>query len=192
MAEEALALFADLLDYPGPTLAEHARVCQALVAPEHPEAAALLRSFRAFVEERSLGELEEIYTGAFDLDTLSDLDATCYPYVGHHLFGESYKRSAFLVGLRERYRAHGFTVEVEMPDHLAVVLRFLASSPDEDLAAELVGEALVPALDRMLAGEGEEERGGRAAYLKVLRALRLVLEKRAPARAQLAAAGGAP
>ncbi len=179
---EILSLFADILEYPWPGLAGTARECAALVAPQNPEAGALLREFCAFVERTPLGRLEEVYTGTFDLD------AACHPYVGYHLFGESYKRSLFLLELKERYRAHGFVVENELPDHLAVLLRFLAQSHDTALIGEIVQEALVPALERMTgratsAGYDEEEpsvsQGQRRQnpYHRVLEALRLVLQE---------------
>jgi len=178
------ALFADILDYPRGDLAATVLECRALVARRRPAAARLLDGFAAFASATPPGRLEEIYTGAFDLDTLSDLDATCYPYVGHHLFGESYKRSTFLLGLAERYRAHGFSPPPgELPDHLVVVLRFLASCPDEELVDEIVEEALLPALRRMVGEEGGLDRqpSGKAAYLAALRALLVVLES-GPAR----------
>ncbi len=173
------ALFARLLDYPAPDLPRAVAECRKLVASYRPEAAPPLAAFASFVAEAPLGRLEEVYTATFDLDTFSDLDATCYPYLGHHLLGESHKRSAFLVGLAERYRTHGFAVpRGELPDHLVVVLRFLASCPDEELADEIVEEALAPALRRMLGGEGglDPQPSGKAAYLAALRALLAVCE----------------
>ncbi len=188
-------LFAELLEYPGAGLARAARECEARVAPLDGEAVALLHRFRAFVEATPAGRLEEVYTRTFDLD------AACHPYVGYHLFGESYARSAFLLGLKERYAAHGFSADTELPDHLTVLLRFLAASDDAGLAAELVHEALLPALDRMTGGGPEEERTAAAAaekapgdggvlteqpgerepdtqqYAGVLQALRLVLRR---------------
>lgn len=174
-----LSLFADILDYPGDGLAGRVAEGRALLAEEEPEAARLLGAFADVVAATPPGRLEEIYTGAFDLDTLSDLDATCYPYVGHHLFGESYKRSAFLVGLAERYRAHGFAPPPgELPDHLVVILRFLAGCPDQGLVDEIVDEALLPALRRMVGEEGGRSArpSGKAAYLAALRALLVLLE----------------
>lgn len=188
-----LELFAEVLDYPEVEIAEAACECEQAVRAEVPEAAALLAEFRAFAAERPLGELQELYTAAFDLDTLSDLDATCYPYVGHHLFGESHKRSAFLVELAERFRAHGFTVERELPDHLVVLLRFAAACPDDELVGELVHEALVPALERMTGDAGgiEGPQSGRRVYLRVLLALRLALEAAERDLAPPVPAGGA-
>lgn len=141
--------FAVILDYPDAGLAAAARACAVLLAPINAEAAALLGAFRAFAEATPLGRMQEVYTGTFDLD------ATCHPYVGYHLFGESYQRSALLVGLKERYQAHGFSTGNELPDHLVVMLRFLAVCPDTDLAIEISRDAVLPALRRML-GEHDQ------------------------------------
>lgn len=180
--QRILHLFANILDYPGHGLAETVGECEALVSRGNPEAATLLDKFCTFVKETPPGRLEEVYTGAFDLD------AACYPYVGYHLFGESYKRSAFILELKERYRAQGFAVGNELPDHLAVLLRFLATSDDVNLAGELINEALLPALERMV-GESEEavpsggdrehhdHRNSRKVYQQMLQALRLVLKQ---------------
>jgi nitrate reductase molybdenum cofactor assembly chaperone NarJ/NarW len=174
-----VSLLADLIDYPHPGLAEEAAECRALVVDASPDAAALLDTFIGDVDRTPAGKLEEIYSGAFDLDTLSEFDPTCYPYVGHHLLGETYRRSRFMVGLLERYKAYGYEVPSgELPDHLLVMLRFIVRCPDEELVEELVGEALLPALSRMTR-DGEETglqgEGGRRIYLRALEAVRLTL-----------------
>lgn len=189
-----LQRFADLLEYPRPGLVEVARECEGLaplVAPSPVsgeggagDAAALLQAFRTYSETAPLGRLEELYSSTFDLG------ATCHPYVGYHLLGESYKRSVFLLELKACYRAQGFEVpENELPDHLAVMLRFLAANDDSTLAAELVHEALLPAIDRMtgrVKSEGyDEERASMPLespkpdhpYRQVLEALQLVLQE---------------
>ncbi len=139
-----LRLFADILDYPTAGLAEKAQQCEELVSSAVPGAAPLIRAFRSFAEETPPGRLEEVYTGIFDLNPM------WYPYVGYHLFGESYKRSTFLLALRERYRAQGFELgRPELADRLSVVLRFVAESGDEDERRELLVEGVIPALKRM-------------------------------------------
>lgn len=174
---ELAQAFADVLDYPRAPVDAAARRCERLVAEVSPEAAELLAGFCSFAESRPLGELQEAYTRAFDLDTLSELEPTLYPYVGHHLFDENHKRSAFLVELSARYREHGFSQEGELPDHLVVVLRFVAACDDEELADELVQEALVPALARMKVGAGTAAAGasGRDRYRQALGALAVLL-----------------
>ncbi|MCC7360667.1 MAG: molecular chaperone TorD family protein [Anaerolineales bacterium] len=175
-------LFAELLDYPRANPAHAAADCSGLVAGRSAEAAALMREFAAFAERTPLAQLEEVYTGLFELD------ATCHPYIGYHLFGESYKRSAFLLALKERYRAHGIQSGVELEDHLALVLRYLAAIDSAPEVEEMTGTALHPALRKMLKNNEEEPpdpsipkvqtQGDE--YRRVLQALRLVLLTIAP------------
>jgi nitrate reductase delta subunit len=194
----AFELLADVLEYPRPDLVEAVRECAALLAADSLAAAACLHEFGTFVGQTPRGRLEEVYTSTFDLD------AACYPYVGYHLFGESYQRSVFMVELNKRYRAHGFSIAGELPDYLAVVLRFLAVCDDAVLSGEIVHEALLPALEHMdpwgtktTVPSPETCRGGtppplqstadqrpdgaRRGYWLVLRALQLVL-RRFPAK----------
>jgi nitrate reductase molybdenum cofactor assembly chaperone NarJ/NarW len=141
---QVLGLFADILDYPAPGLAGKAAECAALIGAAQPEAVALLESFRGFAEENSLGKLQEIYSGFFDLNSI------CHPYVGYQLFGENYKRSALLLGLKKAYRAEGFEASAsEIPDRLSVVLRFVAHSKGGEDIDELLNRGLLPALARM-------------------------------------------
>ena len=165
---QAFRRLADLLDYPRPGLAETAAECVALLASSSPDAAEAVGEFAAFARQCPAGRLEEIYTGAFDLD------AACHPYVGYHLFGESYKRSVFLLEIKERLRAHGVDIGSELPDHLAAVLRLLAVTEDVELADELIGMAVMPALAKMTGEDTERERHP---YHGVLLAVRLVLEE---------------
>ena len=173
-------LYALILEYPRSDLSETVRECQALVALGNPEAAALMGGFRTFLESTSLERLQEVYTVTFDLD------ATYHPYVGHHLFGESYKRSAFLVGLKERYHTFDYTFsESELADHLAVILGFLAVCDDAVMTKELIQDALLPGLGRMVKEDqdgarsphGDEQGSDRSPYQQVLQALRMILEQ---------------
>lgn len=176
-------LFAELLGYPQPRLAAAADEAAAAASALSSAAAERLRAFQAFAARTTLARVEEIYTGVFELD------AVCHPYVGYHLFGESYKRSAFILGLKDRYRPHGLTYGVELPDHLAVILSYLAANQDAGEAEVLIAEAVRPALRRMLARKEEEEppdpaipepppKGG--PYRDVLEALGAILQIVAP------------
>lgn len=141
---EVLGLFADILDYPAPGLARKAAECVALIGAAQPEAAALLESFRCYAEETPLGKLQEVYSGFFDLNSI------CHPYLGYQLFGENYKRSILLVGLKKAYRAAGFEANPnEIPDRLSIVLRFIAHSKSGEEIDELLSRGLLPALVRM-------------------------------------------
>ncbi|MBF8267264.1 MAG: respiratory nitrate reductase chaperone NarJ [Dehalococcoidia bacterium] len=176
-------LFADILSYPSVDLLERAGECEALVSTINPSVASLVGNFRAFVEVASQGHLEELYTATFDLD------AAYHPYLGYHLFGESYERSAFLLELKERYRAQGYIAdEKELPDRLSVVLAFLSVSADAGLNQEIVQEGLLPALEKMM--KRSQEAGDEPAdeppddihlYQSLLLALQMLLPEFQPA-----------
>lgn len=139
-----MGLFADILDYPAPGLADKAAECVTLVGTAAPEAVTLLDGFRSFAEQMPLGKLQEVYSGFFDLNPV------CHPYVGYQLFGENYKRSSFLLKLKEYYRAEAFEASTnEIADRLSIVLRFVAHSRGGEATGDLVREGLVPAIQRM-------------------------------------------
>jgi nitrate reductase assembly molybdenum cofactor insertion protein NarJ len=145
MGTRVLGLFADLLEYPRPDLdiAATARECRDLVAEESPDGAALLDEFVAFAERTPRDTIEEIFSATFDLN------ASCHPYVGYHMFGESYPRSLFMLELKDRFRTQNFDHGVELPDHIAVLLRFLSTCTDAEMRDEIARDALLPTLEPM-------------------------------------------
>jgi nitrate reductase delta subunit len=147
-----LGLFADILEYPRADIAPQVRECQQLLVLSHPEAAARMDRFGDFAEATSHGQLEEAYTALFDLD--SDL----HPYIGYQLFGETYERSALLVGLKELYRAGGYEPNpVELPDRISEMLRFFSVGTNEAVILEILQEALIPALETLTANVEQDE-----------------------------------
>jgi nitrate reductase assembly molybdenum cofactor insertion protein NarJ len=166
--EQVLELLADILEYPRAGMGAQVLECQkraaAVAIPtEH------LEEFRGFVEGTPFEKLEEIYAAAFDFS------ARWSPYVGYHLFGDGYARSAFLVGLRERYASRGFSSGSELADHISVMLRFVGSCKDASLRAELVEDALLPTVRRMAEDmQGSPTEPG-SQYLPVLRTLETAL-----------------
>jgi nitrate reductase delta subunit len=154
--------FADLLGYPGPGLAERVRECRALAGGG---AEPLLARFAAFLSGTAPGRVEEIYTGTFDLPPRCPLE------VGHHLFGADARRNVFLARLAETFAAAGFDAGGELPDHLGVLLRFVAARADEPVAGDILAECLPRAVSKMVEGLA----GSDSAYLAVLEALRIVL-----------------
>ncbi|MFQ6046236.1 MAG: nitrate reductase molybdenum cofactor assembly chaperone [Gemmatimonadales bacterium] len=162
---EVLDLLASVLDYPN---AETRSLCATLAARltiERPAAGQALEEFRSQAAALSAEELEELYTSTFDVNP------ACCLYVGHHLFGESYKRGAFMATLNGEYRAREFATGNELPDHLCVMLRFIASGQGDELARGLVEEALLPALRKIVKAFRESQN----IYGALLRATLLAL-----------------
>lgn len=176
--KDIFRIFADLLEYPRVDLSDSVREGEALVAVQSPDAALLLGDFHDFLGDTSLGRLQEIFTTTFDLD------ATYHPYVGHHLFGETYKRSAFMVGLKQCYQTVGLDIGSEVADNLAMILRYLSLCDDASQTAAIIHEALLPALEKMIRkGDSDDdesqEKGGHSQliYKKVVEALQMVLQE---------------
>lgn len=161
-----LRLLARLLDYPTAGLAGVARECLDMLLPIGSPAAAPLERFSRAVDESSPATMEEVYTRTFDLQPV------CSPYVGYHLFGESYKRGLFMARLNEGYRERGYSAGGELPDHAAVVLRFLAAAGEDEFSRALRVEGLVPALAKMAQALGDRSENP---YSEVIAALRLLL-----------------
>ncbi|MGE5139829.1 MAG: nitrate reductase molybdenum cofactor assembly chaperone [Rudaea sp.] len=170
-------LLSQMLEYPNAQLSDAAEEGAALAAGRDPEAALLLGRFARGAASLPPGALEEAFTQTFELNPERSL------YVGYHLFGESYKRSLFLLGLKERYDRHGIDPGAELPDHLALMLRYISRVDDAAEVDEIIGQALVPALDRILAqpeeqasGEGEGQVAeGSDVYVPLLRSVRRLL-----------------
>ncbi len=147
-AHETLGLLARVLEYPD---TDTAGVREELV--EHleawrPEAAELLRQHIKALGDMSLYAQQERYAATFDVNP-----AVCL-YVGYHLFGDSYPRGVFMARLAGEYRKIGFDYECELPDNVPIVLRYLAREDAVD-AVELVDDAMVPALRKIVAAFAE-------------------------------------
>ena len=162
-------LFADLLQYPTLATSLNAGHCYERLQHFQPDVASLLESFYQATEQRSLEQMQELYTVTFDMQPV------CYPYLGYQLFGESYKRGAFMAQLNEAYHTIGYSAVQELPDHVAVVLRYLgldSTNRQNDFCQALINEGLIPAMEKMLKVFGE---GSENPYFGLLSALHLFL-----------------
>jgi nitrate reductase delta subunit len=164
-----LGLFARLLEYPASETTEQAAQCMEQLKPVHLESAEMLANFVRALQQRTLEKIQELYITTFDMQ------AVCYPYVGYHLFGESYKRGAFMAQLNEAYHASGYSAGQELPDHLSVILRFLSLDSTNragEFCQALLTEGVLPALEKMLKVFGE---GSENPYIGLLSALHFFL-----------------
>lgn len=179
LQQRLLGLFADILGYPDEGLAEQVRMAEKAVSEDSAEASSLLANFRFAIEALTPERVEEVYTAIFDLN------ATCHPYIGYQLFGETYKRSLFLVELQEHYRMHSFTApEYELADRLSVMLRFVSECSDPELVTDIIEFGLAPSLAKMTREKEptikEPEQKEYNPYSSVLRALQVVLDVELP------------
>lgn len=162
------ALLADVLRFPTAQLPDQVRECVDLVSAGVPEAGEFLADFLAFATEQTGEQLEELYTKTFELSPV------CYPYVGYHLFGDTHKRAAFMVTAKQQLAAQGIMVENELPDHVSFLLEYMADVEDDEAAAALLQECLIPTVRKMAESF---KKSGTNPYGKVLRALLRLLER---------------
>ena len=162
---EIYSLFGHILEPPGPLLSDQVNECISALTPFRQEVADLMNRFKTFVEETPFSRVKQIYDETFRLE------GACYPYVGYHLLGDGSHRRLFLDGLKEQYQIYDFSAVRELPDHLGVMLQFLAKNEDEDEIDEMISLCILPSLRKML--EGFEEHA--TPYQSVLQALLLVL-----------------
>jgi nitrate reductase assembly molybdenum cofactor insertion protein NarJ len=111
--------------------------------------------------------VEELYTSTFELQS------NCCLYAGHYIFGEDFRRSLLMVKLKEYFREIGFSAGKELPDHLCILLRFLARAGDSREAHDVLIECLVPAAGAILNQLPKSN-----PYHPVLESLLLVLKAR--------------
>lgn len=109
-----------------------------------------LAPFARFVESSTLSKLQEEYVATFDFNP------AVAPYLGHHLFGDNRKKGAFLIRMKQEFARHGFVPSGnDLPDHLPLVLRFLAHLArhgNGDVRRSFISECVMPGVERLNAG----------------------------------------
>ncbi|HBG04354.1 MAG: nitrate reductase molybdenum cofactor assembly chaperone [Geobacteraceae bacterium GWC2_58_44] len=105
--------------------------------------------FQALVRSSTLAELQEDYVAHFDFNPAAA------PYLGHHLYGDNQKKGAYMISVKQEFGRHDFEpAENELPDHLAVLLSFLAHLArrgEHDFRRRFIEEMVMPGLDKLVA-----------------------------------------
>lgn len=127
-----------ILSYPTPELQRAMPEIGGVLAADPRLTAAARRALRPLVEAlatRDIYEVQETFVMLFDRSRTLSLN------LFEHVHGESRDRGGAMVSLVETYRAGGFDpVTSELPDHLPVLLEFLATRPTAE-AREVLADA---------------------------------------------------
>jgi len=162
----SLGTITRLLSYPGEHYEQLVEMLYLIVQNELPEAAQGISQFGQYLQRCEENELEEAYTGTFDVNPACALE------IGWHLFGEDYMRGQFLVRMRQELAKYGIPESGELPDHLTHVLPVVASMP-EDEARQFSHACVFPALHKMQVSLDKNN----SPYRHLIRCLTLVLEQ---------------
>ncbi|GHE00822.1 nitrate reductase molybdenum cofactor assembly chaperone [Allgaiera indica] len=161
--DRTLKAFSLLLSYPTVGLQQAMPEIGGVLAAESRLTAAARRTLRPLVEALATGDiydLEETFVMLFDRSRSLSLN------LFEHVHGESRDRGGAMVDLLETYRAGGYEpATTELPDHLPVLLEFLATRPPEEARAMLADAA------HILAALGERLKRRESPYAAVFAAL---------------------
>lgn len=167
--EEIFTLFSKILCYPTPSLKKDVQACIDDLQEHDAAAVKLMKNFYKSIEEISTKDIQVLYTQHIDFNP------SCSLYVGYHLYGDSYKRSKFLVQLRTFYQKSRYIEKgSDLPDSLPVILDYLGehfSKSEESLL--IVEDSLIPCLKKLV----KAFKDAKNIYHNVLRALLGVLLK---------------
>ncbi|MCU0790408.1 MAG: nitrate reductase molybdenum cofactor assembly chaperone [Nitratireductor sp.] len=123
--DRTLKAFSLILSYPTRELQAAMPEIGGVVAADSRLTAAARRALRPLVDDLAkadIYDLEERYVALFDRSRTLSLN------LFEHIHGESRDRGGAMVSLLEMYREGGFDpVTSELPDHLPVLLEFLAT-----------------------------------------------------------------
>ena len=142
-----------ILSYPTRELQQAMPEIGGVLASESRLTAAARRGLRPLVEElsgRDIYDLQETYVGLFDRSRTLSLN------LFEHVHGESRDRGGAMVSLVEMYRDAGLDpVTSELPDHLPMLLEFLATRPRAEARDTLADAAhILEALSARLVRRG--------------------------------------
>lgn len=114
-----------------------------------------LNLFGDLVGSSPLEELQEEYVARFDFNPAAA------PYLGHHLYGDNQKKGGYMIQVKQEYARHDFAApEEELPDHLAVLLAFLAHLArrgEDEVRREFIGKLILPGINKLLGSQAPRD-----------------------------------
>ena len=112
--------------------------------------------FADFLRDSTLARLQKEYVSNFDFNPSKA------PYLGHHLYDDNQKKVAYKKMVKQEFARSCFSpAGNELPDHLTVLLFFLAHlsrQGEEECRQRFIAEAVLPGLRKLMeAGEPQEQ-----------------------------------
>lgn len=141
---EHYIIFADLLRYPDKDYPSKAKGCLAMLQKKYPEVANELKPFVDYICTHTADEYEELFTKTFDVQPI------CYLDLGYVIFGEDYKRGAFLLHMQEEQLKANNDCGTDLSDNICNMLTLYTKTDNQDLLDELSVKILIPGLEKMI------------------------------------------
>ncbi len=138
-------LLSKLFKYPEEGFIEDVADCLNYLECLYPEAAEELKVFFEYMKNCTLDERQELFTKTFDVQPI------CYLDLGYVMFGEDYKRGAFLLSMQAEQLKINNDCGTDLPDNICNVLTLLTKSEDDDFVEDLTWRIIIPCVKKMIA-----------------------------------------
>lgn len=139
------SLLAELFKYPEDDFIHHLKDNQHFLDRHYPEAGKELRLFSEYMNNCRPDERKELFTKTFDVQPI------CYLDLGYVMFGEDYKRGAFLLNMQGEQLKINNDCGTDLPDNICNVLVLMTKSEDEEFLKDLVWNIFIPSVKKMIA-----------------------------------------
>lgn len=134
-----------LLCYPETNFRKRLQECLSNLKTSKSPALPHILRFEEEVTDKSIINLEELFTRTFDINPECVLEA------GWQLYQENYERGNFIVKMRQLMREFDLPESTELPDHLTHLLQTIGRINDDQVGGFLSKYAL-PAIEKMQKG----------------------------------------
>lgn len=138
-------LLAELFKYPSETFVDRVAACQMMLDVNYPEATVQLQIFSNYINTCDEDAREELYTKTFDVQPI------CYLDLGYVIFGEDYKRGAFLLHMQNEQKKLKNDCGTDLSDNICNVLILLSKHKNKHFINELATQIIIPATKKMIA-----------------------------------------
>ncbi len=138
------SLLAKLFKYPGEDFMFHLKENQDFLDRLYPEAGKELQLFSEYMNHCSPDGREELFTKTFDVQPI------CYLDLGYVMFGEDYKRGAFLLNMQVEQQKINNDCGTDLPDNICNVLNLMAISEEDTFIEDLVWNIFIPCVKKMI------------------------------------------
>jgi nitrate reductase assembly molybdenum cofactor insertion protein NarJ len=142
---EHYTLLANLFRYPEEDFLLYLNESQNFLDESYPEAGNELRPFSDYMNNCPSDTMQELFTKTFDVQPI------CYLDLGYVMFGEDYKRGAFLLNMKGEQERINNDCGTDLPDNICNVLNLMTISKDEIFLEDLVQNIFIPCVKMMIA-----------------------------------------
>ncbi len=145
------SLLANLFRYPDGDFMLYLGKSQDFLDQFYPVAGNELRTFSEYMGRCRPNDRRELFTKTFDVQPI------CYLDLGYVMFGEDYKRGAFLLNMKMEQEKINNDCGTDLPDNICNVMDLMAISKEEEFLRHLAQYIFIPCV-KMMIGEFESAR----------------------------------